>query len=54
METDDQFHACRCAEEQRAADRAMSPEANARHRELALLYAARLPQPQGATASVND
>lgn len=54
METDDQFYARRAMQERRAAERAASPVAKARHLELALRYAAKLSQPERIMVAVND
>ncbi|MDQ8757470.1 hypothetical protein RCO27_14660 [Sphingosinicella sp. LHD-64] len=48
METDREFYVRRAAEERRAAARALSPEARARHQDLADTYAAKLRAMAGA------
>lgn len=44
MESDRRYYLRRAAEEQRAADRAVTPAARERHTELAILFAARAEQ----------
>jgi len=45
MESDHRYYARRAAEEKRAAARAITPEAQARHAELAALFASKAERP---------
>lgn len=48
METDQEFYARRAAEEERAVERAITPDAKERHRQLAEMYRGKVGQSKGA------